>query len=407
MLIPILVLLVAIAMIAVELRQPGRNWPDVRGWWLRASLLNGFQAVAVGFAGWAWDGWMQAHRVWTLDHLGTVGGAVVGYLVLTFVYYWWHRARHEVGFLWRWFHQVHHAPQRLEIITSFYKHPFEILANAMISSVVMYLVVGLSAPAAAGATLIAGLAELFYHWNVRTPHWVGYLVQRPESHCVHHEEGIHHYNYGDLPIWDMLFGTFHNPKEFDRNCGFGEREHQLGEMLLGHDVHAPQTVPYRGRIVLLTLVGFLGMGASAVGHPKLKGLAAMTAASPAPKVFTSHNGLETFSTKFTLEFQDETGLHSVPLTPDLYGQLEGPYNRRNIFGAVLAYGPVLASTEATRPMFEQVTRYALCPDEGAVVLAELGISTQGVSEVGVRYAFRDGTAASYEDLLVADCKGAK
>lgn len=44
--------------------------------------------------------------------------SVVGYLAITFVYYWWHRWRNEIGFLWRFVHQVHHPPQRIEIITS-------------------------------------------------------------------------------------------------------------------------------------------------------------------------------------------------------------------------------------------------------------------------------------------------
>jgi len=83
----------------------------------------------------------------------------------------------------------------------------------------------------------AYLAEFVYHWNVRTPHWLGYWIQRPESHCVHHQEGLHHYNYADLPIWDMLFGTFHNPRNWNGRCGFGPRgEHHLGEMLLGRIV---------------------------------------------------------------------------------------------------------------------------------------------------------------------------
>ena len=55
------------------------------------------------------------------------------------------------------------------------------------------------------------MAELLYHWNVSTPAWLGYLIQRPESHCVHHQHGLHRYNYADLPVWDMLFGTFRNP----------------------------------------------------------------------------------------------------------------------------------------------------------------------------------------------------
>ena len=37
--------------------------------------------------------------------------------------------------------------------------------------------------------------------NVRTPQWLGYLVQRPESHSVHHQRGVHAYNYSDLPLF--------------------------------------------------------------------------------------------------------------------------------------------------------------------------------------------------------------
>jgi sterol desaturase/sphingolipid hydroxylase (fatty acid hydroxylase superfamily) len=68
-------------------------------------------------------------RPWSVDGLGTTGGAILGYFVITFVYYWWHRWRHEVPFLWRWLHQVHHSPARIEIITSFYKHPLEMLSG--------------------------------------------------------------------------------------------------------------------------------------------------------------------------------------------------------------------------------------------------------------------------------------
>ncbi len=233
------VLVVAIGMIGVESFKPGRRWPKVPSWWIRAGMLNAVQVGAVFLAGVAWDGWLLEHRPWSADRLGTVGGAFAGYFVLTFVYYWWHRWRHEVTWLWRIFHQVHHSPARIEIITSFYKHPLEILANGVLSSAVVYLVVGLGPSAAALATLLTGLAELVYHWNVRTPHWLGYLIQRPESHCVHHQEGLHNYNFADLPLWDMLFGTFHNPKTWNAACGFGnQRELRLGAMLLGTDITA-------------------------------------------------------------------------------------------------------------------------------------------------------------------------
>ena len=240
MLIPIIVLGVALVMMACELARPGRRWPQVAGWWLRAVLLNGIEVASVYVAGVAWDQWFAASRPAWGEPLGVAGGAVVGYLVITFVYYWWHRWRHESDFLWRWFHQVHHSPQRIEIITSFYKHPFELLANSVLSSAIVYLLVGLGPAASANAVLISGLAELFYHWNVPTPYWVGFIVQRPESHCVHHQESLHSYNYGDLPLWDMLFGTFCNPRHWQARCGFGpEGEPRLVAMLVGKDISKP------------------------------------------------------------------------------------------------------------------------------------------------------------------------
>ncbi len=232
-----IVLAVAVAMIACELRTPGRDFAKVRGWWTRAIFLNGMQVLAVWVAGNVWDGWLLRHRLWDADGLGVLGGSIVGYLAITFVYYWWHRWRHSSHLLWRVFHQVHHSASRIEIITAFYKHPVEVFANGLISSLILYQGVGLSAEAAMGAVLLSGLAELFYHWNVRTPYWVGFLFQRPESHCVHHKRGVHTNNFGDLPLWDILFGTFHNPRQFTAKCGFEpEQELRLGAMLLTRDV---------------------------------------------------------------------------------------------------------------------------------------------------------------------------
>ena len=101
----------------------------------------------------------------------------------------------------------------------------------------VYLVVGLGPIAASQAVLLSGIAELFYHWNVQTPYWLGFVIQRPESHCVHHQAELHYYNFADLPLWDMLFGTFRNPKTWQARCGFAEKESRLGEMLVGVDVN--------------------------------------------------------------------------------------------------------------------------------------------------------------------------
>ena len=236
MYVTVVVVAVAFVMVVCELAGRGRRWPRVPGWWPRALLSNGVQAGSVWLAGVAWDGWMLRQRPWSADGLGVLGGAIAGYLVITFIYYWWHRARHHVDLLSRWLHQVHHSPRRIEIITSFYKHPFEIVANGVLSSAILYLLVGVGPEAAALAVLVTGLAELFYHWNVPTPYWLGFVIQRPESHCVHHQEGLHAYNYGDLPLWDMLFGTFRNPRHQEHRCGFGEGESELLALLAGRDL---------------------------------------------------------------------------------------------------------------------------------------------------------------------------
>ena len=57
---------------------------------------------------------------------------------------------------------------------------------------------------------------------MRTPRWLGYLIQRPESHCRHHEFGVHASNYSDLPLWDILFGSFHNPASWEGRAGFSD-----------------------------------------------------------------------------------------------------------------------------------------------------------------------------------------
>ena len=132
---------------------------------------------------------------------------------------------------------------------------------------------------------------------------------------------------------------------------------------------------------LLLVLGCVQMAADVLRLPRLRALAAATAASPAPKVFSSVRGLETYSTHFFLEWTDTRGaVHRLRLSPELYSRLEGPYNRRNTYGAVLAYGPLLVSDPITQPMFQAVASYGLCGK--APLLSELGIDPSTV--IGVR-----------------------
>lgn len=130
-------------------------------------------------------------------------------------------------------------------------------------------------------------------------------------------------------------------------------------------------------ILLLLILGLLQMCADLCGLSAIKAIAASTGASPAPKVFSAVRGLETFSSRFYIEWDDTAGeVHSMEITSERNGGILGPYNRRNVFGAALAYGPVLSSNEHTEAMFRDVSRYAFCG--AAPLLQELGIDAERI-----------------------------
>jgi sterol desaturase/sphingolipid hydroxylase (fatty acid hydroxylase superfamily) len=224
---------------ALERWRPGWRLPVVRTWPWRVLAINGVQLAVVLVAGVTWERWAQRSSAFDLGAtLPPAAGGLVAYVAATFVFYWWHRWRHENDWLWRHFHQIHHSPRRLEAITSFYKHPLEMIVNSVIGALLVYALLGLTPAGGAVYTLCTALGEFFYHTNCRTPRWVGYVFQRPEMHRIHHEHGRHRDNYGDIVWWDMLFGTWRNPPEWDGRCGFDpDLEERLAAMLAFRDVH--------------------------------------------------------------------------------------------------------------------------------------------------------------------------
>lgn len=111
----------------------------------------------------------------------------------------------------------------------------------------------------------------------------------------------------------------------------------------------------------LVILGTFRAAADMVGLKQVAALGAATNVSPAMKVFTAHQGYETHSSEFQIELRLSDGsITTATLTPELYSHLQGPYNRRNVYGAALAYGPLLANNPQTQDMFHSVSQYALC-----------------------------------------------
>ena len=235
----IVIVAIGVGLIILERIIPDQHLPQVKGWWPRVIVLNLFQFGVLFLGKVSWDKWLSSANLFSIGKtLSDPAGGFVSYLVTTFVFYWWHRWRHTVNFLWLSMHQVHHSPQRIETITSFFKHPLEVIVNSVLMGSVSFLLLGLNTQGAAWCLLYSAVGEYIYHMNIKTPHWLGYFFQRPEMHRIHHERGKHYSNFSDLPIWDMLFNTYKNPKVMNGRCGFKpEREKKLTEMLLFKNVN--------------------------------------------------------------------------------------------------------------------------------------------------------------------------
>jgi sterol desaturase/sphingolipid hydroxylase (fatty acid hydroxylase superfamily) len=191
----------------MERARPGRQLPQSKGWYARAILVTLIQLAIT---------------------LLTAG---------TFVFYWWHRLRHAKGW-WLAFHQIHHSPSRIELLTSFYKHPIEILCDAILSAVILYPLMGCSLLGAFWHNFFAGTGEYFYHANVKTPPWLRFFIQTPELHSIHHQYDVHRHNFSDIPVWDRLFGTYRDTTQFVERCGFPMgAENKLIPMLAFTDVY--------------------------------------------------------------------------------------------------------------------------------------------------------------------------
>ncbi|MFZ9470560.1 MAG: sterol desaturase family protein [Rickettsiales bacterium] len=234
----IITIFATIFFLLFERIKPGRMLPKIKNWYYMALMINVIQLIITLLTARLWIeifGEISLFKIrnWQSEILQ----GFFGWLIGTFFFYWWHRVRHLKGF-WLIFHQLHHSPSRIEAVTSFYKHPIEILADAILSALILYPLLGCSLMGMFWYNCFAGIGEYLYHSNIKTPKWFRYFIQTPELHSIHHQYNVHKYNFGDITIWDRIFGTYKDTTEFVERCGFPkDAEHKLKEMLLFKDVY--------------------------------------------------------------------------------------------------------------------------------------------------------------------------
>ncbi|MCP5368292.1 MAG: sterol desaturase family protein [Hyphomicrobiales bacterium] len=218
-----------------------RSYRRPRFWRLRGLLVT-VAAVALSIpVALIWADLTAGVSLLDLSATGTWWGALIGILVYEFGHYWYHRTAHRATWLWRSSHQMHHSAEAVDAFGAYFLHPIDVLAFTTLSSLVFFPLLGLTLEAGLLATAFLGFNAMFQHANIRTPHWLGYIIQRPESHCVHHGRGVHAFNYADLPLWDMVFGTFRNPRDVTGlEAGFYTgASARIPAMLAGRDVSEP------------------------------------------------------------------------------------------------------------------------------------------------------------------------
>lgn len=199
---------------------PARKLPMVKNWKLRGMIAFTFFFFLSTYLPLLWDGYLAEYQFLDLQMLGTFWGCIVGILIYELGIYVWHRSMHSSDTLWKIFHQMHHSAERIDSYGAFYFSPMDMIGFTMVGSLSLVLVAGFTPEATTYIILITTFLAIFQHSNIKTAPWLGYIVQRPESHAIHHARGIHAYNYSDLALYDIIFGTFKNPKSYEHEAGF-------------------------------------------------------------------------------------------------------------------------------------------------------------------------------------------
>ncbi|MDH3752350.1 MAG: sterol desaturase family protein [Acidimicrobiia bacterium] len=169
-------------------------------------------AVMVGIASLAWVPGLAIRPL-----VAMIPGGIkpfVGIALFDLAIYWVHRWSHEVPVLWR-FHSIHHSTEHLDWVSGFRSHPFD---GAIVAPPFVFLLAaGFTAEFSGLLAVIQIVTGIFLHanvrWRLRPLHRV---VITPEFHHWHHanETSAINTNYSVfLPLWDLLFGSYHMPSD--------------------------------------------------------------------------------------------------------------------------------------------------------------------------------------------------
>lgn len=152
--------------------------------------------------------------------ISTIADSVWSWLILfvlvDLMYYWFHRASHEINFLWNTAHVVHHQSEDYNLSVALRQSSF-----GGVFSMVFYLPLAVMGFSTYAFLTVKGLNLIYQFWIhteaiSKLPPWFEYVFNTPSHHRVHHGRNpkyIDRNHAGTLMIWDRLFGTFQKEEE--------------------------------------------------------------------------------------------------------------------------------------------------------------------------------------------------
>jgi len=216
---------------------PARKLPVIPFWKLKGIIFFFIFFYLSTYLPLLYAALLPTSQLINLSNVNPIVAGISGLLLYELGIYVWHWSMHKSNRLWKIFHQMHHSAERLDTYGAFYFSPFDMAGFTILGTICFSLIAGLPPQGITIVLLVSNFFSIFQHANIKTPVWLGYIVQRPESHAVHHARGIHAFNYSDLPLFDMLFGTFKNPKEYVHETGFYDgASSRVKDMLLFKEI---------------------------------------------------------------------------------------------------------------------------------------------------------------------------
>jgi len=189
--------------ILARIKNPSRFLNNLGLWGVNSAISL---LVIIPVASWATEhtiSWRpEISPIWVL--------IIVDFLILDALIYWWHRANHEIVFLWK-FHEIHHLDQFLDITTSVRFHFGEVVLSTCFR-VIIIILLDIPFISVVVFEILLLMASGFHHANIKiSKSWetrLSMVFVTPSIHGVHHHaiRADTNSNYSSvLSCWDRFF----------------------------------------------------------------------------------------------------------------------------------------------------------------------------------------------------------